>query len=870
MFKYIFITSVFIIAAGCSSTIQLAGTDPIPLPMPDEGPEKRDLDTLVVTPSDDGLAESTVNELPLYHATASRDVDLLHTSLDLEFDWAKEAVIGKATLTFSPYFYPIESVHLDAKGFEIMEVSMTDGKPLTHDYDQEVLRINLGKTYEKGDQFEVAINYVAYPTAGNAGSTAITSDQGLFFINADGSEPHKPRQIWTQGETEFNSRWFPTIDKPNERSTQDIYLTVADTFETLSNGLLESSVVHADGTRTDHWVMDKPHAPYLFMIAVGDYAVVEEQWRDLPISYYVEHAYKDDAKDIFEHTPEMLTFFSEITGLEYPWSKYAQIVVRDYVSGAMENTTSVIYGEFVQKHKRELIDNDNDYIVAHELFHHWFGDYVTCESWSNLVLNEGFANYGEYLWMEYKDGIGRAESHRMEELQEYLVQAEREVHPLVDFGYRSKEDMFDQHSYNKGGLVLHMLRKQVGDKAFLASLHTYLKDNALQAVEVHDLRLAFEKTTGLDLNWFFNQWYLSSGHPVLTYDTDWDEATKSLVLEINQTQDPKTSLPIFILPTDADIYFKDGSKVNVAIEINARHQKIIVPLKEEPTLTIVDPERTQLAVIDDNFSTEDHQLIYANSNALPLRSSALNAIAQAKDAKSLDLLKSALEDPFWSLRRMAIAGINWKKHSDMLGVLSKMVTDDVHSMVRTDAIYTLAELKDKKYAPVIAEGINDEAYNVVAASILALNELDPDLAEQRIEVLQDENQSDIVAALSTIYAETKDTSHLAYFDKHFLSIKGLPAIDFFRNMEALLGESSADSLMSWLQKCNLVAMGSAASPYSRIAATRTIINFLKQGEGRKSDLSGAQISELRTMVDNIIEHESNDQVKSIYNSFLSS
>ena len=189
-----------------------------------------------------------------------------------------------------------------------------------------------------------------------------------FLSTPRGEDPNKPQQIWTQGETEWNSKWFPTIDKPNERCTQEMYITVEDKFKTLSNGVLVNSIKNEDGTRTDFWKMAQPHAPYLFMIAVGEFAVVQDKWEGIPLDYYVEPEYERSARAIFGNTVEMLDFFSSKLGIKYPWAKYAQIVVRDYVSGAMENTTSVIFGDFVQKHEEDLIDNNNDRIVAHELF----------------------------------------------------------------------------------------------------------------------------------------------------------------------------------------------------------------------------------------------------------------------------------------------------------------------------------------------------------------------------------------------------------------------------------------------------------------------------------------------------------------------
>jgi len=443
------------------------------------------------------------NELPIYNPSYKKEIDLIHTKLDVRFDWAKEEVIGSAELTCKAYFYPIKRFRLDAKGFIIRSVSIS-GKALTYDYDNENLYVNLDKTYTSKENFTVQIDYIARPSEIAAGgSDAITSEKGLFFIDPQGTDPDKPTEIWTQGETESNSRWFPTVDKPNERCTEEIYITVENKYKTLSNGLMVGTKDNMDGTRTDHWKMDKPHAPYLFMLAVGEYSITYDKWRDVPLAYYVEPEYAADAKMIFNNTPEILEFYSTRFGVKYPWPSLSQIIVRDYVSGAMENTTAIVYGEPQQRHAEDLKDNPNDDVIAHEVSHHWFGDYVTTESWANLPLNEGFANYCEYLWTEHKYGYDDAEVHRISEMEGYLSSTAYGMHPLINYGYTHETEMFDAHSYNKGGLVLHMLRKQVGDEAFFASLQRYLEKNALTPVEVDNLRQAFEEVTGQDMKWFF-------------------------------------------------------------------------------------------------------------------------------------------------------------------------------------------------------------------------------------------------------------------------------------------------------------------------------------------------------------------------------
>jgi aminopeptidase N len=461
-------------------------------------------DDIAVINLDTVQAVATAPQPVVYQAAESRINDLLHTKLDVSFDWSKQYLYGKATITAKPYFYPTSKLILDARGMEIKEVSLletiinsessvkdkkkapvaetktTSKKPLTYTYTDELLTIDLGKEYKNTEEYTIYIEYTAKPNElkKKGGSAAITDDKGLYFINPEGKEKNKPMEIWTQGETQSSSVWYPTIDHPNERQTQEIYMTVDKKYTTLSNGELIFSTDNGDGTRTDYWKAELPFAPYLSMMAVGEFAVVKDNpWRGKEVNYYVEKEFEPYAKAIFGNTAEMLEFYSNKLGVEYPWNKYSQVVVRDYVSGAMENVSATLHGEFMNTTDRELLDGDHEDVIAHELFHQWFGDLVTCESWSNLPLNESFATYGEYLWIEHKYGLDAADLHSAQSRSGYLAESARKQVSLIRFQYDDKEDMFDGHSYNKGGQVLHMLRKYVGDDAFFASLKLYLQTN---------------------------------------------------------------------------------------------------------------------------------------------------------------------------------------------------------------------------------------------------------------------------------------------------------------------------------------------------------------------------------------------------------
>ncbi len=497
------------------------------------------------------------NVTSVYRAKAEKINDLVHTKLNASFDYNHSYLNGKVWLTLKPHFYPTDSLQLDAKGMNIRSIAVVKaGKniPLKYVYDSSALYIRLDKTYAGHESYTVYIDYTARPDELKAkGSAAITSAKGLYFINPKGEEKNKPTQVWTQGETESSSVWIPTIDKPNQKGTQEFNLTVPAKYVSLSNGKLTARKANGDGTRTDTWVMDLPHSPYLFFIGIGDFSIVKDSYKGKEVNYYVEKEYEKVARKIFGYTPEMMAFYAtKVTGIEYPWNKYSQMVARDYVSGAMENTTATLHQSSAQQDARELVDgNEWEGTIAHELFHQWFGDLVTAESWSNLTVNESFANYSQTLWAEYKHGADAGAFENAKDRETYLKSPGGSAKNLVRFFYADKEDMFDQVTYEKGGRILHMLRNFVGDDAFFKSLNKYLTTYKFDNGSAHKLRIAFEEVTGKDLNWFFDQWYFGSGHPELDISYSYDAVAKKASVYIKQVQ---AGEKLFRLPFAIDVY----------------------------------------------------------------------------------------------------------------------------------------------------------------------------------------------------------------------------------------------------------------------------------------------------------------------------
>ncbi len=767
--------------------------------------------------------------------------DLLHTRLNLRFDWVRQHVIGTATLRFKPYFYPQNTLELDARGFDVKGVYLLDTlsrydstyrqtmktyvfDTLQYTYaDQKQLRLQLPRTYTRRDTFDIQVVYIAKPnelpaTPGRKEGAAIPGaperdDNGLYFINHDGLEPGKPRQIWTQGETQNNSAWFPTIDAPNEKMTQEIYLTVENRYQTLSNGKLISATPHpADSTRTDYWAQTKPHAPYLAMIAVGEFAVVRDSLvRDslvpdsvrrgsvpnrpaLELSYYVEPTYESSARAIFGRTPAMMRFLEQTFGVPYPWDKYSQIVVRDFVSGAMENTSATVHNEKLQRDARQLIDENDDETIVHELAHHWFGNYVTCESWANLPLNESFATYAEYLWFEHARSRDEAELHGASDLNQYLAEAETKQEPLIRPRVADHQGMFDAHSYQKGGRVLHYLRKLIGEDAFFLVLKNYLTAHPFGTAEIADLRQEVEAITGEDMNWFFDQWFLKPGHPVLTVVPEF--APGKAMLKISQLQDT-TVAPVFRLPLTVDVWVK-GQRARYNVVVDRARQTLTFPAEQRPDLILFDADRRLVGTIEQPKNKRELLFQYYHANTYQDRYEAIVGLedkASLLDSTQRRMMIDAMNDPFWKIRQVAVSNFgeyDGKQFADIEAIIQNKARNDPKSIVRSEAITTLSSFGDNANDPLFREALNDSSYAVVSVALDAYLMSKPGDAGDIAARFEQVPNGDIITAVANFYANTPDPARFEWFLEKLRSLSAQDQYNFLQVFGKYLVKSDGD------------------------------------------------------------------------------
>lgn len=459
----------------------------------------------------------------------------------------------------------------------------------------------------------------------------------------------------------------------------------------------------------------------------------------------------------------MMEFFSKKLNYEYPWPKYSQITGRDYPGVAMENTTATLHNMGVLQKPGQLTDENKwEEYIAHELFHHWFGDLVTAESWSNLTVNESFANYSQYLWSEYKYGKDRADYHLMSNLNKYFNSPSDFKKDLVRFSYDVPEDTFDVVSYEKGGGILHMLRNYLGDDAFFTGINDFLKNNEYKNAEAQQLRLSFEKVSGKDLNWFFNQWYYGNGHPKLDYSYTFEPAKKQVEVVVNQSQEIPFEFPLVI-----DVY-DSGKPTRYNVWVNAKAKNIFsFNTSGKPDLININADGVLLSEITEKKTAKQNLMQFTHSKEFLSRYKALVDIKEdLNNPASVQLLSAALKDPFFRIRIKALGLIdltNATHNKNLIADVEKIAAQDSKTLAQAAAISALSKTKNKKYLPLFERGVNAVSNAVKANSFLAIMAADPSKIKSLAEKIDlSQAPRDMVIKLLPVVIENKINSQLKY------------------------------------------------------------------------------------------------------------
>jgi aminopeptidase N len=528
------------------------------------------------------------------HYAPDRDYDLEHLAVTLSIDAVRHTFAGTAVNTLTPLLLPLTVVRLNCgPALTVLRCSV-DGVTAPFARDGDWLRVTPAHPIVAGQVVRVAVRYTGGDTG--VGSFGEAAPGGLHWIRANTYEPDRAG-FWTQGETAGTRNWAPTWDYPNDFTTSETTVTVPQSWTVIGNGVLASDVVNPTaGTRTVHWKLDEPHATYLLSVVAGPFATGQGTWQGKPLLYVVPRSKASRIPGSFSDTADMMGFYSQITGVPYPWPKYAEDAMYDF-DGGMENVTATTLME------DSLTDERGGFhqmagLNAHELAHQWFGDFVTCKDWSQIWLNESFATFFQMLYYEHSRGKNAYDRTVDKNTLAYLAEARQYKRPIVTNMFPDPDSLFDNHIYPKGGVVLHTLRRYMGDAALFAGLHRYLTLHAHQPVTTPDLIDALTDASGINVQPFFDQWVYKPGHPVIDYTWTYDDIAKQVVLTVKQTQDTTDGTPLYQIPNAKTGLLCGKTLVRVSTPLDgATIQTFRLPAVTRPDSVLFDPDHDFLREI---------------------------------------------------------------------------------------------------------------------------------------------------------------------------------------------------------------------------------------------------------------------------------
>jgi aminopeptidase N len=662
---------------------------------------------------------------------------IAHLALELFLDLEAKSIRATASLDVERVDPAADELALDAIGFEVTDLQV-DGEPASWRYDGRTLFVRWNPKRAKA---RVSVAYRATPR------------RGLYFLEPDEHYPARPRQVWSQCQEEDARHFVPCHDSPHQKMTSEITSHVPNGWYALSNGKLVSTRKPKSGEWTYHWKLSEPHASYLLTLVAGEFAEISDLAtlgaRSIPLAYLVPRGREQDVARTFGNTARMIAHFSRVTGVEYPWNKYAQVVVADFVFGGMENTTATTMYEHILLDARAALDISSDDLISHELAHQWFGDFVTCRAWYEGWLNEGFATFFEHVWREELLGQDEYTYGLKADLESYAAEAHgRYRRSIVCQDYDAPLDLFDRHLYEKGGLVLHALRAELGDALFWKGVHLYLTTHARGLVETRDLQRAMESVSGRALGRFFEQWIYKPGHPELDVDVSWEKAT--LLVHARQIQSTSDGVPAqFELPLDLDLGTPDGKFERRSVRMTDRHQSFALPAPVRPRFVVVDPTMRIVGEVRLKIPGDMLREQLVNAPTARGRWLAAQSLSRFDDSATITALTSTLRDEgeFWGTRAECAAALGRLRDPACLEAL-RGSADATHPKVRRAVMSALGSFRGQEaFEAAKPHALRDESYLVEAEAARTLGRTrNPEAFDVLIEMLERPSWFDVVRA----------------------------------------------------------------------------------------------------------------------------
>lgn len=634
------------------------------------------------------------------HYARDREVAVSHLALDITPGFKQRTISGISTITFKPIAKALDELKLDAVELNIDSVESTAAIAAYQVTDEDIV-ITFKQPIPAGQETRVTVRFHAEP------------QKGVYFRTPDMGYKPGDEHMFTQGETIESRNWFPSYDYPNQKFTTEITCHVPEGMIVLSNGRLVSQEKDSNGLTAVHWSQDNPQANYLVSLLAGYFKSVEDKYRDIPIAFYTPASEIAEAIYSFTNTPDMLAFYEKEIGIPYPWAKYYQVAVNDFVAGGMENTSITTLTDRTL-HRPQETENirTSEGLTGHELAHQWFGDLVTCKDWANIWLNEGFATFYELLYAEHAHGhddyvYGLFNTSRA------IFGVTNDSTPIVHRKFDNPDDLFNYLPYEKGSFVLNMLRADLGPDLYRKCIKTYLERHQYGNVVTDDLTKVVDELSGRSYDRFFDQWVYHAHYPELTVEYSWDETSKLAKVSVKQNQ--KLSNDVLLFDISLPIVFKGPfGKIEKSAGVSKADEDFYFALPEAPKQVLIDPEFTQLAKID--FESHPSAMLHAQLQDADYVGARLAAIEIAKDKKdheTIAILKKLLNnDSFYGARIQAAKALQ-----------------SIHLDESFDALIASTNQSDARVRQAVVAAIagfyNDKAYDT-GRSILAA-EKNPDI-----------------------------------------------------------------------------------------------------------------------------------------------
>ncbi len=583
------------------------------------------------------------------HYPPQRDFHTSHIKIELGLDFQKKSIAGACTLEIEPIRKDLERARFDAREMEIRSVSV-DGSPAEFRYDNAVLEVTLGSA----GNHSVRVEYSATP------------NDGVFFTAPDRENPGKEVQCWTHSEAEAARFWYPCHDHPGDRSTTEVILTVPKGFRVISNGTLVSTKENGP-TTTFHWKEDVPHVTYLTSFIAGKFGEIVQDFQGIKLRYNFPESKRANVLRYFGETPKVIEVLGELAGMKYPYAKYDQTTVEDFVAGGEENINATTLAMNYYPDEGSEEDFQTTYgaphqrpvdLVSHEAAHQWFGDLVTCADWAHAWLNEGFASYFQELYLEKTRGVDEMLWHLDARCGDYFDEdADEYRRAIVERNYVWPDDLFDAHLYPKGASMLHVLRFLMGDEEFFKGIASYLKTFADSVADTDDFRKSMEKSSGLQLEEFFEQAFFRPGHPEFEVGYSWDEAAKVATVRVRQAQSTDDGTPIFKLPCEI-VFYVGGERRPFRVLLDSAEQTLSFSLPSRPAIVEFDPRRWLLKKVKFEKSIDLLLNQLGDSQDAFSRAEAAKDLGRMKNGMAVGgLARAAAREQFWHVRACALRAL---------------------------------------------------------------------------------------------------------------------------------------------------------------------------------------------------------------------